>query len=74
MDTKFADRAEDFFAELDTPILDVEQSRFHAVDFMFNHFDRSKLGSAYGYNTDEAFRFQLLSYAEEVFGLEDPRK
>jgi hypothetical protein len=64
----------DFLSEWEEPFLSGEEVDSHFANFMDNVYDRTRLGSSYGYTPQEALRSQLLEYCREQFGYDDPRE
>ena len=64
----------DFFAEWEAPFMESYLVDWHTANFMDNYYDPHKLGSAYGFDVEDALRAMLLGYCREAFGWEDVRE
>ena len=63
----------DFLATWEEPFLSGEEVDYHVAEFLDKHFDRTKLGSAWGYTPQDALRNQMLQYMTDELGWEDKR-
>lgn len=62
-----------FFLEWSAPELTEFEAGYHTAMFLEKYLDLTKLGLRWGYTHADALRYQLLGYAEDVFGFEDSR-
>lgn len=68
------DAVHDFFCTWEEPWLEPEEIDRHTYEFMNTHYDPLRMTKDYGYNFDEALKFQLQEYCREVFDWTDERE